>query len=138
MYELAAGAQNKKVTSETSAIIMGGVISLVTSLGTSWFIADRYFRRQREIEEEREKQEVQLAFSRLMHAWFAVIQKRPKVSAAAHLAMTEFETRLRIYKPGYDAKEMMEEAAAQAEQFIAEHPNDFEEIPSFEANARVP
>ena len=108
--------------------LTGAVISLVTCRVTSWFIADRYFKRQREIEKEKENQEVQHAFSKLMHSYFQMFRKRPKASSPIHLAMAEFEARLRIYKSDYDANEMMKEAAEQAEHFIDEHKNDFEDI----------
>src|SRR5947207_13912143 len=102
----------------TSDVLIGAAISLVTSLGTSWYVAERYFRHQREIDEEKEKKEVQLSFSKLVNAHYAVFRKRLKRSPHLRDAMTEFETKVKIYRPEWDAKEMIEAAAEQAQNTI--------------------
>lgn len=110
--------------SATFQILLGATLSL----GASWYVAARYFQKQREIDREKENKEIQLAFTKLMHSYFEVLRKRPKLSSQSRLAMAEFEARLKILKPEYDAHEIMQEAAEQAQQFIDEHPNDFEDI----------
>jgi len=42
--------------------------------------------------------------------------------------MTEYENKLKIYRREWDAKEMIEAAAEQAQQTIDEHPEEFEDI----------
>jgi len=42
--------------------------------------------------------------------------------------MTEFETKVKIYRPEWDAKEMIEAAAEQAQHTIDEHPDEFEDL----------
>jgi hypothetical protein len=117
----------------TSDVLIGAAISLVTSLGTSWYVAEKYFRRQRGLDEEKEKHEVQLSFNRLVNANYAVLRKRLKGSPHLRDAMTEFETKLKIYRPDWDAKETIEAAAEQAQQTIDEHPGDFEDVEKVEA-----
>jgi hypothetical protein len=83
----------------TSDTLISAGISLVTSLATSWYVADRYFTRQREIEQARESQEVQLAFKKLVHAYFPMLKKRPKLRAEVRDAMNELEAKVKIYRP---------------------------------------
>ena len=111
-----------------SDVLLGAGISLITSLATSWFVADKYFRRQREIDDEKEKQEVQFAFSKLVNAYFTFFRKRLKRHAHLRDAMTEYENKMKIYRPDWDPKEMIEAAAEKAQETIDEHPEEFEDI----------
>jgi hypothetical protein len=54
--------------------------------------------------------------------------KRLKRSPQLRDAMTEYETKLKIYRPDWDAKEMIEAACEQAQHAIEEHPEEFEDI----------
>lgn len=112
----------------TSDVLLGAGISLTTSLFTSWYVAHKYFRRLREIDEEKEKKEVELSFSKLVNAYFPFLRKRRKRSPDLRDAMTEYENKLRIYRPDWDAKEMIEAACEQAQHTIDEHPEEFEDI----------
>lgn len=113
--------------SNTEAVLVGGAISLVTSLLTSWWVAERYFQRQRDIDHDMESKEVGLAFKRLVHAYFPMLNKRPKLPSAIRLAMDELEAKLKIYRPDWDPAQMQKDAITEAMQLIEEHPQDFED-----------
>lgn len=112
----------------TADMVIGGAISLVTSLATSWYFAEMYFRKQREIDEDREKKEVQLSFNRLVNAHYAFFKKRLKRSPHLREAMMDYDTKLKIYRPDWDAKQEFEAAAEQAQHMIDHHPEEFEDI----------
>jgi hypothetical protein len=103
------------------------VISVAASLGASWYVADRYFEHQRKIDKEIEAVEVQLAFKKLVHAYFPILRKRPKLRSEVRLAMDELDAKLKVYRPEWDVTKMQQDAVDEAMQIIAERPEDFED-----------
>jgi len=108
-------------------MLLNTIVSVVVSLLTSWFVAERYFNKQREIEKAREDKEVQLAFKRLVNAYFPMLRKRPKLRPEVRDAMNELEAKVKIYRPEWDAEQMQKDAIEEAMQLIAERPQDFED-----------
>jgi hypothetical protein len=102
---------------------------VITSLAVSWYFAERYFGRQRAIDENKEEKEVQLSYEKLVNAYIKMFGKRPKNGFDIREAMTEFELRLKVYRPAFNAKKMMENAAELAQRTINENPDGFEDIP---------
>jgi hypothetical protein len=108
---------------------------MVVSLATSFYVAQMYFKRQRRIDELKEKKEVELAHKRLINAYVKSLGKRPKgASFAVHEAMSELRAKLEIYRPDFDANKWLKDASQDALKFIVEHAGDLEDIPKNERN----
>jgi hypothetical protein len=111
------------------ALAVGSVfVGAFFSLLASWIVAERYFKRQRKIDEWKEQLELHLAYERLMHSFFALAGKRPK-SSATRIAMSEFKAKLKICNPKYEAEQMYNDASTQAANMLRDNPEDFEDIP---------
>jgi hypothetical protein len=106
----------------------GVLIGAALSLLASWFVAERYFNRQREVDRRKEELDVHLAYERLMHSFFALAGKRPKNSATL-IAMSEFKAKLQIYNRKFEAEQMYNDASTQAANMLRDNPQDFEDIP---------
>jgi hypothetical protein len=106
------------------SVLIGGVLSLLAS----WFVAGKYFNKQRRIDKAREEVDVHLSYGLLMNSFFAALGKRPKGSAT-RIAMSEFEAKLKVYDRVFDASQIQREAVEQADKMIHDHPDDFEDIP---------
>ena len=114
----------------TIKVIIEQLPGLVISLVTSFFVAQVYFNRQRMIDKEKQEKEVRLCQKRLMHAYITTLGKRPKNgNFYVHEAMDNLTTSLAIYRPEFDANKWLKDTAEEAKKFIADHPNDFEDIP---------
>ena len=102
---------------------------IVIALATSFYVAQVYFKRQREIDEMKEKKEVELAHKKLINAYITSAGLRPKVgSFQVHEAMSELQMKLEIYRPSFDANKWLKDAANDAAKFVADHKEDFEKI----------
>ena|SRR5437867_9441628 len=108
---------------------IGIALGALFSLLTSWFVAHRYFKRQRKIDKEKERKEVELSHAKLMGAYFRMYGKQPK-SPSPYLrdAMAEFEMKVKVYRPEFDAQQMMRQTGIDAEKFIRDNPDSFEDI----------
>ena len=104
------------------SILAGGFLSLLTS----WLVAERYFKRQRIIDDERARADVELSYSRLVHAYFGFYGKRLKNPSTVHHAMSELQNKLKIYNREFDAQPLILQAADQAQQTIKDNSDDFE------------
>jgi hypothetical protein len=102
----------------------GALIALVVS----WFFADKYFNKQREIDHKKEEQEVKLSYGKLVNAFFKFQGKRPKTAPLyLHEAMTELKLRLEMYNRSFNASKLQTEAGELAAKMIKEKPEDFED-----------
>jgi hypothetical protein len=118
------------VLNPTLKVISEQLPGLVISLATSFYVSQIYFNRQRKIDKEKEEKEVQLYHRKLMNAYITSLGKRPKVASfPVREAMDDLKTRLEIYRPDFDANKWLSDLATDAVKFIAEHRDDFEDIP---------
>jgi hypothetical protein len=102
---------------------------IVIALGTSFYVAQVYFKRQRRIDEMKEKKEVELAHTKLINAYIASGGFRPKKgSFQTFEAMSELRMKLEAYRPDFDADKWLQDAANDAVKFVADHRDDFEEV----------
>ena len=108
----------------TISVLAGAAFSLLTS----WLVARAYFESQRTIDKERERVDVELSYSRLVHAYFEMFGKRLKNPSTIHNAMSECQAKLKIYKREYEGTKILETAADHAAQMIKDHPDDCEDI----------
>ncbi len=96
---------------------------------TSLYVAQTYFKRQRRIDEIKERKEVELAHKKLINAYVISGEFRPKVgSFQVREAMAEFRMKLEIYRPQFDANKWLRDATGDAVKFVADHKDEFEEI----------
>jgi hypothetical protein len=108
---------------------------IVIALATSFYVAQVYFKRQRKIDEMKEKKEVELAHTKLINAYIASGGFRPKNgSFQTFEAMSELRTKLEVYRADFDAQKWLEDAADDAVKFVADHNDDFEKIPEEHRN----
>jgi hypothetical protein len=117
------------VNHSINILISGGKIILeqLPGLAVSLIIAERYFRRQRRIDRNKEESDVKLHYGKVVDAFIIHLGKRPKnMSFELHEAMAELRIRLTIYRPEFDANKLLLEAAEEAKKRIAAHPEDFE------------
>jgi hypothetical protein len=102
---------------------------IVIALATSFYVAQLYFKRQRKIDEMKEKKEVELAHKKLINAYITSAGLLPKVgSFQVHEAMSELQMKLEIYRPRFDANKWLQDAANDAVKFVGDHKDDFEKI----------
>jgi hypothetical protein len=108
-------------------LVLGAIIGGVLSLATSWLVAERYFKKQRAIDTEKEVQDVELAYGRLVRANFRRFGKKLK-NENLHEAMSDLEARLKVYNREFEVGPMIVSARELAERTIAEKPGSFEDI----------
>lgn len=102
---------------------------IVIALATSFYVAQVYFKRQRKIDEMKEKKEVELAHKKLINAYIASGGFRPRSgSFQTFEAMSELQMKLEIYRPDFDAHKWLHDAADDAAKFVADHKDDFEPV----------
>ena len=111
--------------------VLGSLIGAAASLLSSWLVASRYFKRQRKIDEDKEKTDVELSYARLVNSLSETFGKRLK-NRRAREAMSELEGKLKVYNRAFDPIKLFEQAGESAAQLIKDHPESFEDIPPTE------
>jgi hypothetical protein len=101
----------------------GAAISLVISL----LIAEKYFRRQRDIDKKKEEQDVKLHYRKAVNAYITFLGKRAKYPFYLREALSDLEITLNIYRTDFDFNQLRCEVAELAKKTIQERPDDFED-----------
>ena len=94
----------------------------------SLLVAERYFRRQRTIDERKEQVDVERHYRKVVNAFITFSGKRPKYPLYLRDAMNDLELVLKVYNRDFDHNEVQTEAGELAKKIIAEHPQDFEDV----------